>query len=81
MHRAQKCLEQFVELGFVGKVSVAREISKLHEQLVTGTIEEVMEMFKSGKIVEKGEFVIGFYPVLPKKKDLKKRGKDVEGEE
>lgn len=35
VHRVHKTLSQLKELGFTGKVSVARELSKMFEQLVT----------------------------------------------
>lgn len=55
--RVVKTLEQFCE--FFGKdrrISCCREISKLHEESVRGTVEEVLEHFK--KTEPKGEFVI-----------------------
>ncbi len=65
VHRAEKTLKKFEELWFTGKVSIARELSKLHEQLVTGDIEEIIVYFESNKIVSKGEFVIGVMPQNP----------------
>lgn len=56
-HKLLKTLTQFEE--FFGKdrpVSVSREISKLHEETVRGTVSEVREHFSSHP--PKGEFVI-----------------------
>lgn len=55
--RLVKTLEQFA--GYFGKnrrVSVSRELTKIHEETVRGTITEVIEYFKEKNI--KGEIVI-----------------------
>jgi 16S rRNA (cytidine1402-2'-O)-methyltransferase len=55
--RLVKTLEQFMEFfGPDRKISVAREISKIHEENVRGTIHEVHNYFKSAFV--KGEIVI-----------------------
>jgi 16S rRNA (cytidine1402-2'-O)-methyltransferase len=56
-HRTLKCLEQFAEFfGDDRKVSVSRELSKIHEETITGTLSEVITQFK---ITEpKGEIVV-----------------------
>lgn len=56
-HRIVKTLQQFVEVfGAERRVSVCREISKLHEESVRGTLEEVLKHFEEHE--PKGEFVI-----------------------
>lgn len=56
-HRLVKALEQIVEFfGGVRMVSVSRELTKLYEETKTGTVEEVLEHFKSKEV--KGEIVI-----------------------
>lgn len=56
-HRILKTLQQFVEVfGAERRVSVCREISKLHEESVRGTLEEVLKHFEEHE--PKGEFVI-----------------------
>ena len=56
-HRIVKTLEQFKEVfGAARPVSVCREISKIHEESVRGTVEEVLEHFKKNE--PRGEFVI-----------------------
>ena len=55
--RLVKCLEQLAEvLGTERQASVSREISKLHEQTIRGTLNELSEHFK--KTPPKGEIVI-----------------------
>lgn len=56
-HRLIKTLEQLAE--YVGKdrsVSVSRELTKIYEETVNGTVEEVLNYFAERKI--KGEIVI-----------------------
>jgi len=56
-HRLVKALEQIVEFfGGERMVSVSRELTKLYEETKTGTVQEVLEHFKSKEI--KGEIVI-----------------------
>ena len=59
VHRIEELLEELREYGFQGKISISREISKLFEQHLTGSLEEITELFKNGTISVKGEFVIG----------------------
>jgi 16S rRNA (cytidine1402-2'-O)-methyltransferase len=57
-HRIVKALEQIVEfISPERKVSVSREISKMFEETITGTAEEVLENLKSREKV-KGEIVL-----------------------
>lgn len=56
-YRVVKTLEQFAEVfGAERPVSCCREISKVHEESVRGTIAEVLQHFKEHE--PKGEFVI-----------------------
>ena len=56
-HRVVKALTQFVEIfGPDRPVSVCREISKIHEESVRGSLQEVMDYFQSNE--PRGEFVI-----------------------
>lgn len=56
-YRVVKTLEQFSEVfGTNRQVSVCREISKIHEESVRGTLEEVIAHFKEHE--PKGEIVI-----------------------
>ncbi|MBO4641510.1 MAG: 16S rRNA (cytidine(1402)-2'-O)-methyltransferase [Bacteroidaceae bacterium] len=56
-HRVVKALTQFVEVfGPDRPVSVCREISKIHEESVRGSLQEVLDYFQSNE--PRGEFVI-----------------------
>jgi 16S rRNA (cytidine1402-2'-O)-methyltransferase len=56
-HRLIKTLEEFdTYFGHERRISVSREISKIYEETIRGTILEVSEHFKNNLI--KGEFVI-----------------------
>ena len=56
-HRIVKTLDQFREVfGADRPVSVCREISKIHEESVRGTVEEVLAHFQANE--PRGEFVI-----------------------
>lgn len=66
-HRVLKALQQFAEyMGPERQVSVSREISKVHEETVRGTLEEVIAHFTEKE--PRGEFVI----VLSGKEETKK---------
>ena len=55
--RVVKCLEQLAEvLGEEREVAVSREITKMFEETVRGTLAEVAEHFRQH--TPKGEFVI-----------------------
>lgn len=67
-HRLVKTLAQFVEVfGAERQVSVCREISKIHEESVRGTLEEVMAHFTATE--PRGEIVI----VLAGREENKKK--------
>ncbi len=56
-YRLHKTLSQFIEIfGEERNVSIARELSKLHEENFRGTLAEAAKHFKEGKV--KGEIVI-----------------------
>ncbi len=56
-YRVVKTLEQFAEVFGEGRqVSCCREISKIHEESVRGTVAEVLQHFREHE--PKGEFVI-----------------------
>ena len=57
-HRLLKTLEQFLEFfGPETPISVSRELTKIHEENVRGSLTEVIEHFKSKSSI-KGEIVI-----------------------
>lgn len=56
-HRVVKALAQMIEVfGAERAVSVCREISKIHEESVRGTLAEALEHFQTNE--PRGEFVI-----------------------
>jgi len=56
-HRLVKALQQMIEFfGPLRQVSVSRELTKIFEETVTGTIEEVLYHFQQKEV--KGEIVI-----------------------
>lgn len=66
-HRLLKCLEQLAEhCGLNRRASVSRELSKLHEEVVTESIEHLIHHFQSKKV--KGEIVIVVEGQVPSKK-------------
>lgn len=72
-YRVLKTLEQFAEVfGLDRQVSACREISKVHEESVRGTLAEVIAHFKENE--PRGEFVI----VLAGKTKENKKGEKEE---
>ena len=56
-HRLQKTLEQLGEyFGMERKVSISRELTKIYEETITGTLDEVTDHFSEKNV--KGEIVI-----------------------
>ncbi|MEQ8362543.1 MAG: 16S rRNA (cytidine(1402)-2'-O)-methyltransferase [Cyclobacteriaceae bacterium] len=56
-HRLEKTLTQMLEIfDEERKISVSRELTKIHEETITGTINEVAAHFNAHKV--KGEIVI-----------------------
>ncbi len=59
VHRIEKTLESLVTtLSDTQEVVIARELSKLHEEVVRGTAEDVKEYFEKHKDHVRGEFVV-----------------------
>lgn len=59
-HRIEKSLESL--LGMNKKVAIGRELTKMFEEVVRGTPEEVFEYFKTNQDKVRGEFVVVVYP-------------------
>ncbi|MDR0185234.1 16S rRNA (cytidine(1402)-2'-O)-methyltransferase [Prevotella brunnea] len=76
-YRVLKTLEQFVEVfGEDRQVSCCREISKLHEESVRGTLKEVVAHFRQTE--PRGEFVLVLAGKEKKKKIDKQKIKAIE---
>ena len=70
-----KTLKQFAEyFGPERQVSACREISKIHEESVRGTLEEVIAHFE--ETPPKGDFVIVLAGTTEKPEKEKKKRKD-----
>ena len=58
-HRIEKALVSLVEhIGSTRKIVIARELTKIYEEIVTGTAIEVQEYFKNNPDKVRGEFVV-----------------------
>lgn len=58
VHRVEKLFDELEELGYDGTVFVAREISKMFEQKLVWTIQEMKEKIMKKELIIKWEFVI-----------------------
>lgn len=57
-HRVMKNLELLERLGSDKKVIIGRELTKMFEEIVRGTVSEALEYFQQNPGKVKGEFVI-----------------------
>jgi 16S rRNA (cytidine1402-2'-O)-methyltransferase len=57
-HRLKKALETLAELNSDKYVVVAKELTKIHEQVVRGTASEVLNYFNEHEDRIRGEFVV-----------------------
>lgn len=57
-HRILKTLESLEKMGGGKKISIGRELTKLYEEVVTGSGKEVYDYFKNQKEKVRGEFVV-----------------------
>jgi 16S rRNA (cytidine1402-2'-O)-methyltransferase len=57
-HRILKALESLRQSLPEAKVSIARELTKLHEELLVGTAQEILEILTDTPVKQKGEFVV-----------------------
>ncbi len=59
VHRVRDCVADLAEVfGDDRDAFLGRELTKLHEQCVHGTLNEIRERLRDGGIPEKGEFVL-----------------------
>ena len=59
VHRFEKLLSELETLWFNWKIFVWREISKMYEQVYNWTLDELINLVKTGRFSVKWEFVIG----------------------
>jgi 16S rRNA (cytidine1402-2'-O)-methyltransferase len=57
-HRIMKTLDALAEHAPTATVSIARELTKIHEELVSGSPEEIRTYFTEHEDHQKGEFVV-----------------------
>lgn len=57
-HRILKALKSLVKSAQAKKVTIARELTKIHEEVVSGTPTELLEFFEKNKEKVRGEFVV-----------------------
>lgn len=59
VHRIEKTLESLVKyLDDKRKIVIARELTKMHEEVVRGTTQEIKSYFENNKDHIRGEFVV-----------------------
>jgi len=63
VHRIEKLIKELDELWYTWKISLTREISKLFEEHITCSFNELKTKIEKKEIQIKGEFVIGLYPI------------------
>jgi 16S rRNA (cytidine1402-2'-O)-methyltransferase len=57
-HRILKTLESLKQFCPDKKVSIARELTKIHEEVLSGTAEELLALFEENSEKVRGEFVV-----------------------
>ncbi|SIR14640.1 16S rRNA (cytidine1402-2'-O)-methyltransferase [Alkalispirochaeta americana] len=57
-HRIVRFLGELRQGAPGGQIVLGRELTKLHEEIVTGSVEEVASLVESGEIPARGEFVL-----------------------
>jgi 16S rRNA (cytidine1402-2'-O)-methyltransferase len=57
-HRVMKMLEALVSMQLSKTITIAREMTKLHEEVVSGSAEELLAYFTEHPDHQKGEFVV-----------------------
>lgn len=60
-HRIMKLLEELVEYVPTRTIAIARELTKMHEEFLKGTPEELFVLLKTDPQKQKGEFVVIVY--------------------
>ncbi|MSU55647.1 MAG: 16S rRNA (cytidine(1402)-2'-O)-methyltransferase [Candidatus Taylorbacteria bacterium] len=57
-HRILKALESLQKFAPTKKVTIARELTKIYEQIIPGTAEELLKYFETNSDKVRGEFVV-----------------------
>ena len=61
-HRIERLFAELCEVAPAFHVVVGRELTKLHEQVVSGTVEEIAGWLADGTVPIKGEFAVLVWP-------------------
>jgi len=61
VHRIEKLFRELEDLWFDWKISVCRELSKMFEQQITLSFEDIKKIIENKKLTIKWEFVIWLY--------------------
>lgn len=61
VHRVEKLFKQLKELWYDWKLLIARELTKMFEEYLVGTVDEILKSIEDKKLIIKWEFVIGFF--------------------
>ncbi len=59
-HRIIKTLESLAGFHPAAKIYIGRELTKMHEEMLVGTPEEIVNVLEAEPVRQKGEFVIIF---------------------
>jgi 16S rRNA (cytidine1402-2'-O)-methyltransferase len=62
-HRIESCLEELALVAPECMVVLARELTKMHEEVLTGTPTELLALFAATPVKKKGEFVVLLSPL------------------
>ncbi len=57
-HRILKTLESLNKFAPTKKVCIARELTKIYEEIKTGTAKEILEYLEKNPVKQKGEFTV-----------------------
>jgi 16S rRNA (cytidine1402-2'-O)-methyltransferase len=57
-HRIKRLLEQLAEVFASNRIVVAKELTKAHENFLSGTASQLLELFGQDAALSKGEFVV-----------------------
>jgi 16S rRNA (cytidine1402-2'-O)-methyltransferase len=62
-HRIETCLQELMSVAPEGTVVLARELTKMHEEVLVGTPQELLALFSEVPVKKKGEFVVLLSPL------------------
>lgn len=62
-HRILRCLQEIKDIAPERQIFLARELTKVYEEVLSGTAEELLEVLQTHPEKQKGEFVVLFAPL------------------